>query len=104
MKTNSIEDSCAIIERLLDDAFGAEKTDEGLPKATVPGKGLEEDLIQSIQNLKILIGDDTTLINSDERKRLFTLMERFIELESKVHAHLSWFEDLAKSLRGHEDR
>jgi hypothetical protein len=104
MSANSIEGFCAIIERLLDDGLGVEESAGGSPSTTPPDPKFENDLMRSIQNLQALLRDNTIVVSNAERARLFAIMDRLVKLDGKVHAHLSWFEDLSKSLGARADR
>ena len=99
MSGNLVKNYFSIIEQLLDDALGASVASE----ASITSGDVQSQLSEALSNLQSDMEKGLISITSSDKTRLISIMEKLSTLESNTHAHLGWFDDLAKRLQHNDD-
>jgi hypothetical protein len=99
MQDNLVENYFSIIEQLLDDALGASAGSD----SSITSAGVQSQLSETLGNMQADMEKGLITITPEDKTRLISIMEKLSTLESNTHAHLGWFNDLAKRLQHDDD-
>lgn len=100
MTETLLEKHCRIIERWLNDAESRLTGADSGQATIVP----DDNLQKALENIISDIEAGHIEVTETDRPRLADIMSRFAKLENRIHAKLSWFQDLALALRDKSEK